>query len=65
MRNTCPLQNQWQTPNLIHRANVENEVTDEKKMYFGLAATTCKERFGNHKKDFHHKEHSKNTELWK
>ena len=34
-------------------------------MYFGVAATTFKGRFGNHKKDFNHKQHSKNTELSK
>ena len=34
-------------------------------MYFGLAATTFKEWFGNHKNDFNHKQHSKNTELSK
>ena len=33
----------------------------EKKIYFGLAATTFKERFGNHKKDLNHKQHSKKS----
>ena len=31
MKNTCPLQNQCQTPNLIYRADIENEVNDEKE----------------------------------
>ena len=35
------------------------------KDIFRLAATTFKERFGNHKKDFNHKQHGKNTELSK
>ena len=52
VKNTCPLQNQWQTPNLIYRADVENEVNDKKKIYFGLRATTFKDRFGNHNKRF-------------
>ena len=65
VKNTCLLQNQCQTPNLIYRADVENEVNDGKKIYFGLAATTFKEQFGNHKKDFNHKQHSKNAELSK
>ena len=64
VKNTCPLQNQCQTPNLIYRADIENEVNDE-KIYFGLAATTFKEQFGNHKKDYNHKQHSKNSELSK
>ena len=59
---TYPLQNQCQIPNLIYRADVENEVNYQKKIYFGLAAITFKERFRNHKKDFNH---SKNTELSK
>ena len=46
MKNTCPPQNQCQTANLIYRAYVENEVNNEKKMSFGLAATTFKEQFG-------------------
>ena len=57
MKNTRPLQNQCQTPNLIYQADVENELNDEKKIYFGLAATTFKERSGNYR--------SKNTELSK
>ena len=46
------LQNQYQNPNLTYRADVENKVYDEKKIYFGLAATTFKELFRNHKKLF-------------
>ena len=57
VKNTCPIQNQWQIPNLIYRAPDENEANDEKKIYFGLAATTFKERSGNYR--------SKNTELSK
>ena len=65
VKNTCPLQNQRQTPNLIYRADVENEVNDEKKIYFGLAATTFNDRFGNHKNNFNHKQQNKNIELSK
>ena len=50
---------------MIYQADVENEVNDEKRIYFGLAATTFKDRFGNHEKDFNQKQHSKNTELSK
>ena len=39
--------------------------TMKKRYTFGLAATTFKERFGNHKKGFNHKQHNKNTELSK
>ena len=47
--NTCPLENQCQTLNLvIQRADAENKVNDKKKKYFGLAVTTFNERFRNH-----------------
>ena len=36
-----------------------------KKIYFALAATTFKERFVNHKKDFNHKQRSNISELSK
>ena len=36
-----------------------------KNIYFGVAATTFKERLGNHKKDFNHKQRNKNTDLSK
>ena len=62
VKNTCPPQNQCQTPNSLYRADVENEASDEKKIYFGLSATTFKERFENDKKYFNYKQHSKNTE---
>ena len=44
VKNTCPLHNQCQTPNLICRADTENKVNDEKKIYFALAVTTFKEK---------------------
>ena len=65
VKSTCPPQIQCQTPNLIDHIHVENEVNNEKKIYFRLAATTFKEQFGNHKKDLNHKQHSKNAELSK
>ena len=53
------LQNQCQSPILIYRADVENEINDEKMIYFGLAATTFKEWFRNHEKYLNHKQRSK------
>ena len=52
-------------PNSIYRADLENEVNNEIKIYFRSAATTFKERFENHKKDLDGRQHSKNTELSK
>ena len=67
MKNTYTLKNQCKTPkfNIKRKCCRVDEVNDEKKICFGLAATTFKERFGNHKKDFNHKQHSKNNELSK
>ena len=48
MKNYCPLQNKCQTPNLIYRTDVENEVNNETKIYFGIAATAFKELSGIH-----------------
>ena len=52
VKNTCSLQNQCQTSNLIYQTDVQNEVDNDKKIYFGLATTTFKERFRDHQKRF-------------
>ena len=36
MKNSCPLQNQRQTPNLMYQAEAENEVNNEKKIFLDL-----------------------------
>ena len=41
-RENCPLQNQCLTPNLIYRADVENNANKGTKIYFGLAETSFK-----------------------
>ena len=43
----------------------KKNMLDEEKIYFGLAATIFKERFGKYEKDINHKQPSKNTELSK
>ena len=42
IKNIYPLQDHCQIPNLIYRADVENEVKDETKLHFGLVATAFK-----------------------
>ena len=59
-RETCPLQNQCLTPNLIYRADVENNANRGTKIYFGLAEKSFKAWFANH-----NKKTMKNTELSK
>ena len=58
-RENCPLQNQCLTPNLIYRADVENNANKDTKIYFGLAETSFKPRFANHNKDFNHEQYKK------
>ena len=64
-RENCPLQNQCLTPNLIHRADVQNNASKGTKICFGLGETSFKARFANHNKDFYHGQYKKNTELSK
>ena len=49
----------------IYRADVENYANKGTKIYFGLAKTFFKARFGNHIKDFNHEQYKKSTELSK
>ena len=63
IKESCPLQNQYLTPKIIYRADVENDINSGTKFYFGLTETLSKERFGNHAWDFKHKTYSKSTEL--
>ena len=53
------------TPKVIYRADVTNEANNDQKFYFGLAETTFKERYNNHKGDVKHIKSQYNTELTK
>ena len=53
------------TPKIVYRANVENDINDENKFYFGVSETPFKERFRNHKKEFNHVKYRNSTELSK
>ena len=52
VKNSCPLDNKCLTSQLIYQADVANNLDDESKYYLGLAETTFKERYGNHKSSF-------------
>ena len=65
VKESCPLQNQCLTPKVIYRADIENDKNPDTKFYFGLTATSFKERFRNHTRDFTHKQYIKSTELSK
>ena len=65
VNNSCSLQSQCQTRNLIYGAEIENDANDQTKIYFDLPAATLKKRFGNHKNDLSHRQRNKNTALSK
>ena len=64
-RNECPLQNKCLTAKTVYRANVEKDINDKKKFYFGVSETPFKERFRNHKKEFNYAKYRNSTELFK
>ena len=53
------------TLKIVYHANVENDINDEKKFYFGVSETPIKERFRNHKKEFYYIKYRNSTELSK
>ena len=63
--NEFPLNGECQTPSLIYIADVVNDSSDEKKIYFGLADTTFKKRYRNHIRNFKHEKYENSTELAK
>ena len=61
----CPLEGKCLTPNIVYRADVYDLTNNESKFYIGLAETTFKERYNNHKKDIKNERYKNNTELTK
>ena len=60
----CPLEGKCLHKNVIYQATVTpNQNKDQAKNYIGLTSTTFKERLGNHKFSFRHREHRKETTL--
>ena len=60
IKNFCPLHNKCLTSQLIYQGDVTNNLDDEYKYYLGLAETTFKEPYSNHKSSFNN-ENSKNS----
>ena len=60
-KESCRLQNQCITPNIIYEAIVVNKSDDEKRVFFGASDTTFKERCRNHRRDFTYEHYSKCT----
>ena len=64
-KGSCHLNGECLTPKVIYRADVTNEANKDQKFYFGLAETTFKERYNNHKRDVKLIKYQYNTELTK
>ena len=64
-RDSCPMENQCLTPQIVYRADVSNNKDNETKFYYGLTETSFKKRYGNHKRSFIHEQHKNDTELSK
>ena len=60
VKNSCPLDNKCLTSQLIYQVDVTNNLDNEYRYYLGLAETTFKERYSNHKSSFKN-ENSKNS----
>ena len=64
-KDSCALNGECLTPNIIYRTDFSNEANNDQKFYFGLAETTFKERYNNHKRDIRHVKYEYNTQLTK
>ena len=48
-RDSCLMENQFLTPQIVYRANDSNNKDNETKFYYGLTETSFKKGYGNHK----------------
>ena len=53
-RDSCPMENQCLTSQIVYRADVSNNKDNETKFYYGLTETSFKKGYGNHKRSFIH-----------
>ena len=65
VKNSCPLDNKCLISQLIYQVNVTNTLDEGYKYYLGLAGTTFKERYSNHKSLIKNKNSKNSTELLK
>ena len=61
-KDTCPLNGECQTENIVYQATVHGKQT---KVYIGLTENNFKQRYANHKQSFKHEKHENSTELSK
>ena len=65
-KDLCPLNGNCQAENIVYEATITcNERTYGENIYIGIAETTFKKRYSNHKRSFNLPEYKKDTELSK
>ena len=64
-KESCPLQNQCLTQEIVYPADVKNLTNDGKTFYFRVTEASFKERFGNNTRVFKHLKYRNSTELSK
>ena len=64
-KDQCPLGGQCLTNNIIYKATISTNNTNDTKHYIGMTTNSFKERYRNHTKYFQHKKYSNETELSK
>ena len=65
IKEDCPLQNQFLTPNIIYGVDVKCKANNNYNFYLGVAQTIFKEIFQNRKRHFSQRQNSKSEELFK
>ena len=64
-KDSFPLNGECLTRKVIYRADVSTEANNDQKFYFGVAETSFKERYNNHKQDVKQIKYQYNSELTK
>ena len=63
---SCPMNGECLASNIVYEARLtSDEPNSSEKVYIGIAETTFKKRFSNHKKTFNHAKYKNETELSK
>ena len=64
-KDSYPLNDECLTPKVIYFTDVSNEANNDQNFYFGLAETTFKDHYNDHKRDVKYDKYQYNTDLIK
>ena len=62
-KESCPLPGNCMISNIIHKAEISQANSTEKKLYIGMTAHPFKQRYNNHTKSFRDHKYSNKTVL--